>query len=162
MTRCLKMHHNYRGSPLARPRFLARVEYEAVGFPCIRYERFYLWLPAPGPNELWYCFGRFSESTRSVTRINRGGERERKREKKMKIKSLRARGTSCISPRYVLNGEEIWAKERHIILFLHQTTRDPPIFYDRLTTSLVCRLFESFKQFSCTIRAVSHCLNIGR
>lgn len=55
VTRCLKMHHNYRGSPLTpltRPRFLARVEYEAVGFPCIRYERFYLWLPAPGPNEL--------------------------------------------------------------------------------------------------------------
>lgn len=37
VTRCLKMHHNYRGSPLAarpRPRFLARVEYEAaLAFP---------------------------------------------------------------------------------------------------------------------------------
>lgn len=68
-------------SPLGRPHFLARVEYEAVGFPCIRYERFYLWLPAPGPDELWYCFGRFSESTRSVTRINREGEREREKKK---------------------------------------------------------------------------------
>lgn len=74
----LKTHHNYHESPHApRPPlipFHARVEYEAVGFPCIRYERFYLWPPAPGPDELWYCFGRFSESTRSVTRINCGGE----------------------------------------------------------------------------------------
>jgi len=34
-------------SPLAPPHFLMRVEYEAVGFPCIRHKRFYLWLPAP-------------------------------------------------------------------------------------------------------------------
>jgi len=44
--RCIIIIMDPRSS-LAPPHFLMRVEYEAVGFPCIRHKRFYLWLPAP-------------------------------------------------------------------------------------------------------------------
>lgn len=85
------------------------MEYEAAGAASksllsrgIRH--FYLRPWAPGADELWYCFGCFSESTRSVTRIN--PERERKRERE---RNLPASATLSRCFLYLPTG---WAADR--------------------------------------------------
>lgn len=159
VTRCLKTHHNYRGSPhdpsprARSPAFFPRGwNTKQPALPCIRYERFYLWPPAPGTRRVMILF----RPVLGIYAIGDSDKPRRWRWKKMKSPARGASGRAAprpprISPRCTQRTSEgrderrgtmrgrgrEKERERRIILFLHQPTRNSPTFYDRLTASLV-------------------------